>query len=312
MSDAGGFGAPPPPPPPPPGGGGGIPGGGMPGGPGGGMPGGPGGGMPGGPGGGDVLQPRGLGDILSAAFEIYKENAAKLITIVAIVIVPLQLVSHLLTGAVLATKKSPVTIGGSTVMVPQPRAGSVTFFASLIAFAIVLIAAMVLQAAITRAAAQTTIHEPVDVGDSYRFGFKRFGAVLGLSLLVGFLVVLGLSLLIVPGVILLTLWAVCVPALVVERLGVTASMGRSWALAKLHFWHVLGTIFVAGLIAGFVAALIGALGGSNWFLGWIFGSIGAIITAPFSALVTVLLYLDLRTRVEMLTSQNLRSQLALT
>ncbi|TMK17398.1 MAG: hypothetical protein E6G63_01425, partial [Actinobacteria bacterium] len=66
MDDSGGFGAPPPPPPPGAGGGGSIP-------------------------------QRGLGDILSVAFEVYKANAVKLIQIVAIVVIPLTFVMALLT-----------------------------------------------------------------------------------------------------------------------------------------------------------------------------------------------------------------------
>jgi len=70
--------------------------------------------MPGG-GGGDVLPARGLGDILSAAFEIYKDNATNLILIVAIVVVPLQFISHFLSGVVFEPQKQTVTIGTVTV-----------------------------------------------------------------------------------------------------------------------------------------------------------------------------------------------------
>ena len=47
-------------------------------------------------GGGGAIPPRGLGDILSTAFEIYRANAAKLITIVAVVVVPLTFIGALL------------------------------------------------------------------------------------------------------------------------------------------------------------------------------------------------------------------------
>ena len=40
--------------------------------------------------------------------------------------------------------------------------------------------------------------------------------------------------------------------------------------------------------------LIGAIGGSNRFLGAIFTALGQVVVAPYSALVTVLLYVDLR------------------
>jgi hypothetical protein len=47
-----------------------------------------------------------------------------------------------------------------------------------------------------------------------------------------------------------------------------------------------------------------------WLLRWIFSAIGSIITAPFTSLVSVLLYLDLRSRSEALTADTLRSELA--
>ena len=48
-------------------------------------------------GGGGAIPQRGLGDILTTAFELYRANAAQLIKIVAIVVVPLTFVLALLT-----------------------------------------------------------------------------------------------------------------------------------------------------------------------------------------------------------------------
>jgi hypothetical protein len=41
------------------------------------------------------MPPRSLGEILSAAFHIYRNNAAKLLVIVAVVVVPLSFISAL-------------------------------------------------------------------------------------------------------------------------------------------------------------------------------------------------------------------------
>jgi integral membrane sensor domain MASE1 len=89
-------------------------------------------------------------------------------------------------------------------------------------------------------------------------------------------------------------------------------MSRSWNLVKGQFWHAVGVIVVAGIIAAVVSGIIGAIGGAlgdNWFLSWIFQAIAQIITAPFSAIVSVLLYLDLRARKEALTADALRAEL---
>lgn len=278
--DTGGFSAPPPPPPPPPS-----------------------------AGGGGALPSRGLGDILSTAFEVYKANAAKLITIVAIVVVPLTFISAFIGGVVFAPKKETIVILNQSVETVSSRSVGVALLVGLIAAAISIIVSAILQAAIMRAAALSTVGDPVDVEASYKYGFARFGSVLLVSILVGLAVGIGFIFLIVPGVIFLAMFSVSIPAVVVENQRGTAAMRRSWNLVKGHFWHALGVIVVAFLITAVIGGILGAIGGNAWFLRWIFQAIGQIITAPFSALVTVVLYLDLRARSESLTADTLRSEL---
>lgn len=278
--DTGGFSAPPPPPPPPSAGGGGA------------------------------LPQRGIGDILTAAFDVYKANAAKLITIVAIVVVPLTFISAFISGVVFAPKKETVFVLGQPVETVSSRSLGVALLVALVAAVIAVIVSAILQATITRAAALATVGDPVDVESSYKYGLARFGSVLLVSILVGLAVAVGFVLLIIPGIIFLTMFAVSIPAVVVENQRGTSAMSRSWNLVKGHFWHALGVIVVAFLITAVIGGILGALGGSAWFLRWIFQAIGQIITAPFSALVTVLLYLDLRARTESLTADTLRGELS--
>ena len=294
MDDSGGFTTPPPPPPTPPppsgaGGTGGIPGAGGPG-----------------------LPSRGLGEILGAAFEIYKANASGLILIVAVVVVPLTFISAFLTGVVFAPETRTEEIFGTTVEVTT-RSATVGLFVGLIAFVIAIIISAVLQAALIRGAAQGSIGDPVDIDASYKWGFARFGSVLLISILVGLAVMGGLILLIIPGIIFAVMFSVSIPALVVENRKGTDAMSRSWNLVKGHFWHALVVIIVSAIIAGLIGGVIGAIGtaiSDNWFVTWIFQAIAQILVAPFSALVSVLLYLDLRARVEHLGAEQLRGELA--
>ena len=66
----------------------------------------------GGPQGG--IPPKTLGEILSAAFNLYKANASQLILIVAIVVVPLTFISSLLSGVVFAGTSTPRSCSGPT------------------------------------------------------------------------------------------------------------------------------------------------------------------------------------------------------
>jgi hypothetical protein len=256
MSDVPGGPIPPPPPPPP--------------------------GTPPGPGG---IRPRTPGEILSEAFRIYRENAANLLLIVAVVVVPLSFVSAV------------VVQSGATIV------------GLLVGAAIAVIIWAILQAAMLRGAAQATIGDPVDVEASYRWGLARFGSVLLVALLVGITVGVGFLLLIIPGFIFLVFLSVSEPALIVENRRGTEAMARSWNLVRGHFWHALVVILVAYIITLLVQGILTAIGGDNWFVAWIFTAIAQIITAPFTALVTVLLYLDLRARTEALTADRLRTEL---
>src|SRR5215211_3755466 len=58
----------------------------------------------------------------------------------------------------------------------------------------------------------------------------------------------GLLLLIVPGLYLLTIWLLIVPAIVLERHGVISSFGRSRELVSGQGWNVFGVIVITVLI----------------------------------------------------------------
>ena len=285
MDNSGGF-TTPPPPPPPPGGEGGA----------------------GGPG----LPPRGIGEILSTAFEIYKANAANLLLIVAIVVVPLTFISAFVGGVVFAPETETVLIFGESVETVSARSAGAAIIVALLTAVIGVIISAVLQAAIMRGAAQGSIGDPVDIDASYKWGFARFGSVILISILVGLAVAGGLILFVIPGLIFAVMFSVAIPALVVENLRGTDAMSRSWNLVKGHFWHAVGVIILAAIIAGVVSAIITAVGSAindNWFISWVFQAIAQIITAPFAAIVSVLLYLDLRARREALSADGLRAEL---
>lgn len=282
---------------------------------------------PPGAGGGGELPQRALGDILSTAFNIYKANAAQLLKIVALVVVPLTLFEALISNVVFKPTSTTLVFGSTTTTVSSRSTGS-SYLVFVVGMLVALLIGAALQAAMLRAGAEATMGDKPDVDRSFRFGFRRIGSVILIGILVA-LVVMSVALVgvilafAVPalGVIVVlvgivwavyagTLLALSVSVLVVEGKTGQEALSRSWNLVKGHFWHALGTIVVASIITGVIGGLIGALGGSNWFASWIFGAIGQILVAPFSALVTIVLYLDIRSRSESLTSNTLRSEIS--
>lgn len=134
------------------------------------------------------------------------------------------------------------------------------------------------------------------VGDLMRSVLPVLGALIGAGILAGLGIGAGFVLLIVPGLILLTMWAVIAPAIVVERRGVFDAFGRSRQLVKGQGWPVFGTVVVAYLIAivaeiVFVAIANGIADGP--LLRIVFSALASTLAAPIGALVAAVLYFRL-------------------
>jgi hypothetical protein len=121
------------------------------------------------------------------------------------------------------------------------------------------------------------------------------------GLLAGLGIGIGLLLLIVPGLFLLTIWAVVAPVVVLERKGAIDSFGRSRELVRGHGWQVFGVIVVLFLLQFIVTAVIQAIanGVSDSFGAYVISDlIVRMIVAPLSALAAAVLYFELRGRKE--------------
>lgn len=121
--------------------------------------------------------------------------------------------------------------------------------------------------------------------------------LIGAGILAGFGITIGLFLLIIPGLFLLTIWAVIAPVIVVEKSPVMASFGRSRDLVRGNGWPVFGAIVVAFLIVtggGLVFTVIAAKIADGPLLRIVFSALASTITAPISALVAAVIYFRLR------------------
>jgi hypothetical protein len=120
-------------------------------------------------------------------------------------------------------------------------------------------------------------------------------ALLAVSILAGIGIAIGLVLLIVPGLILATFWAVVAPVTVLERPGVFPAFGRSWELVRGNGWQVFGVIVMFILIFIAIAVVLGVIGALLGDAGEvILGYVGTVITAPLVALAASVLYFELK------------------
>ena len=123
-----------------------------------------------------------------------------------------------------------------------------------------VVAAFVLQATLVKAVQDVRDgRADLSISQTVSAALPFLAPVAGASILAGIAITIGLLLLIVPGLFLITIWAVIVPVIVIERSGALASFGRSRELVRGHGWHVFGTlvlVYIIMLVANIVLGLI--------------------------------------------------------
>jgi hypothetical protein len=155
------------------------------------------------------------------------------------------------------------------------------------------------EAAVLYGAFQDMGGQRVDLVESLRVGLRRFFPALGVAIVTTILGYLGLFVFVVPGLMFFTLAFVAIPACVVERRSVFASIGRSAELTRGHRWKIFALLLlcygaaviaesllenmtvIAGTGAGFVAYVV-------WNGAW----------EAFYAICAVVAYHDLRVASE--------------
>jgi hypothetical protein len=132
------------------------------------------------------------------------------------------------------------------------------------------------------------------LGDLFASAAPAIGALIVFGILFAIGVSIGLALLIVPGLILLTLWSVGGPAIVVERAGPLAAFGRSWRLVRGDAWSVFGALVVVLLIVIAIGIVLGVIatpiGNGATVVATI---ISNVITAPIFALAVSVMFFEL-------------------
>ena len=209
-----------------------------------------------------------LSGVLGEAWKLYKAHAAHLLVIAFVIYLVAAVVAALLALA-----------GG--------------IIGALLGSIVEFFAAFLLQAALVKAVQDVRDgRADLSFGETVSAATPYLWPVAGASILAGIAITVGLILLIVPGLFLITIWAVIVPVIVIERSGALASFGRSHQLVRGHGWHVFGTLVLAFLILIVVDILLGLVFSALPVL-WRTGLstvVSGTVIAPFLALVVTMIY----------------------
>ena len=226
--------------------------------------------------------------------------------------------------------------------------GGVALLVTVVTFLLNVLATGMLTTAMGRA----VLGRPVSTSDVWQRARKRFWPLLGLTLLVGLAVgavaMGGVGIAVLLGVlvgqasaglgilvgflvglaaVLATVWLtiqllLAPVALILENVGITTSMSRSFRLVKGAWWRTFGIYLLASILGYIVAQVLtlpfsfigGLLGGAQasstdlanpfTFVTALAGSLGTLVSQtiviPFTAGIVALLYIDRRIRREAL------------
>ncbi|MGE0551014.1 MAG: hypothetical protein AB7O24_19275 [Kofleriaceae bacterium] len=119
-----------------------------------------------------------------------------------------------------------------------------------------LICQQLLVSTVTYAAVRELRGQHASFKDSMAMGLSRLLPTIAVSIVAAIGQVLGLLALLIPGLILMCMWYVAVPASVVERPGILGALGRSRELTRGYRWPIFGIIIVVGLISGAANGLL--------------------------------------------------------
>ncbi|HYB15621.1 MAG TPA: hypothetical protein VEF71_09140 [Streptosporangiaceae bacterium] len=156
-----------------------------------------------------------------------------------------------------------------------------------------VIAAFLLQATLVKAVQDVRDgRADLSIGETVSAALPSLWSVAGASILAGIAITIGLFLLIVPGLFLITIWAVIVPVIVIERSGVFASFGRSRELVRGRGWHVFATLVLVFLIMIAVDIVLGLVFAflPHFLRGGLSSIISGTLISPYLALVVTLVY----------------------
>jgi Membrane domain of glycerophosphoryl diester phosphodiesterase len=124
------------------------------------------------------------------------------------------------------------------------------------------------------------------IGELYARTRPRLPALISAGVLAGIGVVIGLILLIIPGLYLLTRWLFITPAIVLEGRSAGESFGRSTELVKGRGWSVSGlmilTVIAAVIALGVIRGLLFWL--PDFFESWLGSLVAHSLVAPFVVL----------------------------
>ncbi len=151
------------------------------------------------------------------------------------------------------------------------------------------------------AVASALVHAGPDFEPTFRWVLRttRWRTIIAIDIIFSIAVVIGLLLLIVPGILLYARWVLAAPIADIDRIGIRAAFRRSTAESKGHRLAIVSMLFALTTATGVLQSGISSLAddlGSTFAVEWIASLISQIAVDPPYALLAVAFVLEIRHR----------------
>lgn len=228
----------------------------------------------------DLSEVRPISGILGTAVRLYLRYPTLFILLAALILVPYNLL-------ILLFGSSDLVTGTSTAV------GTYTLLAlSTVVVVAPLISSLELQALVILGEG----NHP-HLGEVFRRALPVLLGVAAAQIIAGLLIVVGLFMLVIPGIYIAVRLAVVAQTAAFERTKWPTTLGRSWAMSQGNFFHVFGLVATVAILESLIATLIGdAFSSSPVAAQVVVAIVVGVLTQAFGALVLGLLYFDLRSR----------------
>jgi hypothetical protein len=256
------------------------------------------------------LHPMNLGDIIDGAFALFRANFKAIVIIVAVISGPIRLISAFASrNAILGVHNAFSNIGnpnGTTTFQTQTSSGAQTL-ATLLAALASLVLLPYVAGAICKLVAASYLGESLPAGQALGAAGRRVLPLFAAWFLVHIAEVGAGILLILPGLLVMSMFLCTAPAIVMENLGPIEGMRRSSQLNRGRIWPILGIALASGFVVSIIGNIIdvpfvlGAIAmGARW--GWVLLFVGSLlsslVTLSLTAVIATLIYFDGRIRKE--------------
>jgi hypothetical protein len=253
------------------------------------------------------LRPLEVGDLLDETFRMYRRHFLLFAGLSVILSIPSAALSSFSYYALF----SGVLLQAGSVADGQAllQAGTLVLYLAGALIAIAL--TPFFYGAVTYAACESALGRPVTPGSVLSGVLRRYFPLLGYWLLIGVMLV---AFCLIPLWIWIWVgWAVVMPAMFIENLGLGAAMGRSWRLVQGRWWRTFFTLllmfviwFVARtalrafiVLAQSLLQLVIPTVAALWIAAASSVIVGSLVN-PLLQIAIVLIYFDLRVRREAL------------